>query len=227
MSSNLSNTQQTSDYQTGFFIGDPNVTSAQEKDAQQDVLQSLALFNLIDGEYLMKNPKWGDNQTISLLKMSKTYRIETLEKLCLKLLGIDVVDNKWELTIDSEFKRYPLLKDPFIQNNLFCLKVNALNAKAMDTLFSPSSIVCKNIQSLKLIDCEPLSSDTLKGLDQIYPNIQALTLQGKTVDDTYVKGWFKRYQKSLTYIDVSTSKVTDKFRRVSLGYLFLPKHNHT
>ena len=78
------------------------------------------------------------------------------------------------------------------------------------TLFSPSSIVCKNIQSLKLIDCEPLSSDTLKGLDQIYPNIQALTLQGKTVDDTYVKGWFKRYQKSLTYIDVSTSKVTDK-----------------
>ena len=136
MSSNLSNTQQTSHYQTGFFIGDPNVTSAQEKDAQQDVLQSLALFNLIDGEYLMKNPKWGDNQTISLLKMSKTYRIKTLE-LCLKLLGIDVVDNKSELTIDSEFKRYPLLKDPFIQNNLFCLKVNALNAKAMDNSLFP------------------------------------------------------------------------------------------
>ena len=94
--------------------------------------------------------------------------------------------------------------------------MNAFNAKALDTLFSSSS--SKQIKSLKLIDCEPLSSDTLKGVDQIYPKIQALTLQGKTVDDTYVKGWFKRYQKSLTYIDISTSNVTDELGELLANY---------
>ena len=202
------------DYETGFYIEPPD--EYQGADPKQDVLQSLAFFSLFDAEQIVKNPKWGDSQTISLLKMSKTYRIETLEKVCLTLLGMEIVDNKWHLKLDRDTKRYSLLKDPFIQDHCFGMSVNAFNAKALDTLFSSSS--SKQIKSLKLIDCEPLSSDTLKGVDQIYPNIQALTLKGKTVDDTYVKGWFKRYQKSLTYIDVSTSNVTDELGELLANY---------
>ena len=202
------------DYETGFYLEPPD--EYQGADPKQDVLQSLALFSLFDAEQIVKNPKWGDSQTISLLKMSKTYRIETLEKLCLTLLGMEIVDNKWHLKLDRDAKRYSLLKDPFIQDHCFGLSVNAFSAKALDTLFSSSS--SKQIKSLKLIDCEQLTSDTLKGVDQIYPHIQALTLQGKTVDDAYVKGWFKRYQKSLTYIDVSSSNVTDELGELLANY---------
>ncbi len=202
------------DYETGFYIETPDEFS--NPDLKKDVLQSLALFSLFDAEQIVKNPKWGDSQTISLLKMSKTYRIETLEKLCLTLLGMEIVDNKWHLKLDRDAQRYSLLKDPFIQDHCSGLSVNAFSAKALDTLFSSSS--SKQIKSLKLIDCEQLSSDILKGVDQIYPNIHALTLQGKTVDDTYVKGWFKRYQKSLTYIDVSSSNVTDELGELLATY---------
>ena len=202
------------DYETGFYIEPPDEYHG--ADPKQDVLQSLALFSLFDAEQIVKNPKWGDSQTISLLKMSKTYRIENLEKLCLTLLGMEIVDNKWHLRLDRDAKRYSLLKDPFIQDHCFGLSVNAFSGKALETLFSSSS--SKQIKSLKLIDCEPLSSDTLKGVDQIYPNIQALTLKGKTVDDTYIKGWFKRYQKSLTYIDVSSSNVTDELGELLANY---------
>ena len=128
---------------------------------------------------------------------------------------MEIVDNKWHLT---RSRRETLLppKRSFYTRSLLWHECECVQCQSLGNSFSSSS--SKQIKSLKLIDCEPLSSDTLKGVDQIYPNIQALTLKGKTVDDTYVKGWFKRYQKSLTYTDVSSSNVTDELGELLANY---------
>ena len=117
------------DYETGFYIEPPD--EYQGADPKQDVLQSLAFFSLFDAEQIVKNPKWGDSQTISLLKMSKTYRIENLEKLCLTLLGMEIVDNKWHLRLDRDAKRYSLLKDPFIQDHCFGTKCECVQCQSL------------------------------------------------------------------------------------------------